>query len=227
MPTLVDLKSAVNGLLNLPTIGSLLKLNSYSREHAFEAYVFALVVKAVRQAGGSSELYGIKSGANPNPAIFRGAPGYMGSTAQDFCFARCTLGEKKFEIHIDVIYVGSSGAMHEVDVSICDLSAANMVRKVPKVQPGTRGLRAAFECKCYDSNLGTALGRSFVGLVSDCGTLKVKSFLTNGKSQGLARYFSKSKGPQVYFRVSPLATTDAERFVLNVEQILRQWASIN
>ena len=226
MPTLTDLRNAVDTLLGLPAIPSVLQLNSNTRDRAFEAYVFSLVVQAVRQAGGTAELRGITTGANPKPAIFRGAPGYMGSTAQDFCFARCVLGTKEFEVHVDVIYVGGSGATHEVDVSLYDRLAADAVRQTPGLQPGTRGLRAAFECKFYDSNLGTALGRAFVGLVSDCGQLKVKDFVTNGQSQGLARYFSKSSGPQAYFRVSPLVTTDADRLVGNIEQALRQWASV-
>lgn len=226
MPTLTDLRTAVDTLLGLPAMASVLQLNSNTRERAFEAYVFSLLVRAVRQAGGTVELRGVTSGANPNPVVFRGAPGYMGSRAQNFCFARCKLHGKEFEIHIDVLYVGNSGATHEIDVSIYDRSAADAVRASPGLQPGTRSLRAAFECKFYDSNLGTALGRAFFGLVSDCGQLKAKKFVTNGQSQGRARYFSKSGGPQAYFRVSPLVAADSDRFVRNVEQALRQWAGV-
>lgn len=227
MPTLADLRTAVDTLLGLPATSSVLRLNSNTRERAFEAYVFSLLIQAVRQAGGTVGLQGVTSGANPNPVVFRGAPGYMGSRAQDFCFARCNLHGKEFEIHVGVIYVGSSGATHEVDVSIYDRSAADTVRGSPGLQPGARRLRAAFECKFYDSQLGTALGRAFVGLVSDCGQLKAKKFVTNGQSQGLARYFSKSGGPQAYFRVSPLIADVSARFVHNVEQALRQWAGVS
>jgi hypothetical protein len=226
MATLSDLRNAVSGILAVPGVPAVLKLNSNTRERAFEAYVFSLVVQAVRQAGGNAELHGVNTGLNPNPIVFRGAPGYMGSTAQDFCFGRCTLNNFEFEIHVDVIYVGSSGATHEVDVSVYDKAAADTVRQSPGMQPGTRSLRAAIECKCYDSNLGTALGRAFVGLVSDCGQLKAKDFVTNGQSQGLARYFSKSSGPRSYFGVSPIVANNANRFVHNVEQALRQWAGV-
>lgn len=226
MATLNQLRSAVAAILAVPGVPSILQLNSNTRERAFEAYVFSLVVQAVQQAGGTVEIHGANSGLNPNPMVFRGAPGYMGSTSQDFCFARCTLNSLEFEIHVDVIYVGGSGATHEVDVSIYDKSAADTVRQSPGMQPGTRALRAAFECKCYDSNLGTALGRAFVGLVSDCGQLKARDFVTNGQSQGLARYFSKSSGPRSYFEVSPIIANNANRFVHNVEQALRQWAGV-
>ena len=226
MATLNDLRAAVTGILALPAVPNILKLNSNTRERAFEAYVFSLVVQAVQQAGGNVQLHGVKSGANPNLVVFRGAPGYMGSTAQNFCFARCSLNNREYEIHVDVIYVGGSGATHEVDVSIYDRSAADAVRQNPGMQPGTRSLRAAFECKCYDSNLGTALGRAFVGLVSDCGQLKARSFVTSGQSRELARYFSKSSGRQIYFQVSPIIADNADRFVHNVEQTLRQWAGV-
>lgn len=209
MATLADLRSAVASILALPSVPGILQLNSNTRERAFEAYVFSLVVQAVRQAGGTADLYGINTGLDPNPVIFRGAPGYMGSRAQDFCFARCSLNGLDFEVHVDVIYVGGSGATHEVDVSIYDANAADAVRQMPGAQPRTRSLRAAFECKCYDSNLGTALGRGFVGLVADCGQLKIRDFVTNGHSQGLARYFSKSGGPNSFFGVSPVVPTDA------------------
>ena len=192
MATLADLRAAITQVFAQSAVTGILQLNSNTRERAFEAYVFSLVVLAVQQAGGTVELHGIVTGQNPNPLVFRGAPGYMRSTAQDFCYARCLLNGKEFEIHVDVIYVGGSGATHEVDVSVYDRSAADTVRQTPGLQPGTSKLRAAFECKFYDSSLGTALGRAFYGLVADCGRLNTKVFVTNGQSSGLARYFSKA-----------------------------------
>lgn len=228
MATLHDLRNAIFGLLGHPKVPTILQLNNNTRERAFEAYIFSLVVQAVRQAGGTVEIRGINSGPNPNPIVFRGSPGYMGSRAQNFCFAHCTLNSLEFEIHVDIIYVGSSGATHEIDVSIYEAKAANRVRRNPGTQPRARHLRAAFECKCYDSKLGTALGRGFVGLVADCRPTKIKDFVTNGQSKSLALYFTKQGGPGRHFRVSPIApnNTHADRFVRNVEQVLQQWAGV-
>src|SRR5690242_9641248 len=108
MPTLQDLRNAVNTLLGLPGIGAVLQLNSATRERAFEAYVFALVVTAVREAHGNAEIWGIINGLNPPVVVFRGGPGRLGSNAQDFAFALCQLGQKTFEIHVDVQYEGGS-----------------------------------------------------------------------------------------------------------------------
>jgi hypothetical protein len=225
MATVQDLVDAVDQLLNLSATRTALQLNRPTRERAFEAYVFSLVLRAVRQAGGTVEIKAILSGTNPNPIVFRGAPGQMSSTAQDFAYARCVLAGYAFEVHVDVEYLGSSGATHEVDVSIYNADGADRTRMFGAL-PGVRYLYGAVECKFYDSTLGTALGRAFVGLVDDCGALQVKCFATNGQSNGLARYFTQGRRPQPFFELSPLRPAVESRFVGHVEQALRKWRGI-
>ena len=226
MASLEELRTAVIDILSLPHVSDILQLNSNTKARAFEAYVFALVVRAARRAGSSAQIMGARTGVNPNPVVFRGSPGHMGSAHQDFCFAKCVLNGVEFEIHVGVIYRGNSGATHEVDVSIYNGVAATSIRYHRTRLPGTRHLHGAFECKCYDSNLDMDLGRAFVGLVSDCGSLRACDFLTNGRSRNLAAYFSKRGRPSVYFEVSPVIPDSAERFVSNLEQVLRQWARV-
>lgn len=226
MPTLTDLQNAVTSLLDLPGIPATLQLNSTTRERAFEAYVLSLLVRAVRQAGGSAIMHGRNTGPNPAVVVFRGGPGMLGSDAQDYAYALCGLGNKSFEIHADVKYEGSSGAVHEIDVSLYDHSAADRVRLTPTSFAKTNKLHGAVECKFYDSSLGVVLGRTFVGLVDDCGTLRMRAFATNGHSVGLARYFTPQKRPQRYFGLSPLQPAIESSFVSVAEQILRQWAGV-
>jgi hypothetical protein len=228
MATLAELRAAVAQLLAAPGVQPVLQLNSNTRERAFEAYVFALGVRAVLQAGGVVELRGINTGPNPNPVVFRGSPGMLGSTQQNFCYAACTLNGKTFELHVDVRYEGSSGATHEVDVSICDHNRADSVRFAGAgTFPTSRALLGAFECKFYDSDLGTDLGREFVGLLDDCGNLKIKpAFVTNGHNDALASYFTHNRRPAPFFGVSPTTTQHSDRFVAIVEQALRQWAGV-
>jgi hypothetical protein len=226
MATLNDLRAAIVQILGLPNVAGVLQLNSNTRERAFECYVFALVLRAVQEAGGTVELRGIVSGPNPNPVVFRGGPGHLGSQAQDFCYARCSLNGREFEAHVDVVYLGSSGAAHEVDVSLCDRAVGEAARQTPGLLPNTRGLRSAIECKFYDSQLGTVLGRTFVGLVDDCGRLVFKTFVTNGQSAPLAAYLSKNARPQPFFAVSPLIPGNRDRLVRVIEQALRQWAGV-
>ena len=124
------------------------------------------------------------------------------------------------------MYLGTSGAAHEIDVWLCDQAVGDTVRQTPGVLPNTRGPRRAIECKFYDSHLATVLGRTFVGLVDDCGAVVVKTFVTNGQNPPLAAYLSKKARPQPFFAVSPLIPRHRDRFVNVVEQALRQWAGV-
>lgn len=225
MATLADLIQAVNSLLQLSGVAATLQLNNNTRERAFEAYIFGLVLQAVQSAGGTVQLCGVTSGPNPPVLVFRGAPGQMSSRLQDFCYARCTLNGKTFEVHVDVKYEGGSRATHEVDVSLFDGGKADNVRNTG-VLPAASGLLGAVECKFYDSSLGTILGRAFVGLVSDFSGTKIRCFVTNGTGQGIAQYFSTKSRPEPFFGVSPLVPGPRERFVHSVEQGLRKWAGV-
>lgn len=224
--TFDDLVAATEALLQLPATKKAIQLNSATREHAFEAFVFSLVLKAVKAAGGQVQLVGINSGPNPNPIVFRGGPGQMSSRAKDFVYGLCTLNGSTFEVHVDVQYAGASTATHEIDVSIFDAEEANRVRQARRL-PGIRKLNGAIECKFYDSSLGTGLGRAFVGLVSDCGSLRVNSFVTNGRHQGLAKYLTRKSRPQPFFELSPLNPNVVARFVRDVEQSIRKWLGVN
>jgi len=226
MATLADLQNAITVLLGLPGVPGVLQLNGATRERAFEAYVFSLLVSAIQQAGGTAVVHGRNSGPDPVPVVFRGGPGLLGSSAQDFAYALCQLDGKDFEIHVDVQYEGGSGAIHELDVSIYDHDAAERVRQTPNVFAKTGKLYGGFECKFYDSTLGTTLGRTFVGLVDDCGTLQIRAFATNGLSQSLVRYFSPKKRPDRFFRLSPLRPVEEADFVSFVKRVLGKWAGV-
>ena len=222
---LAALKTAIDKLLALKATKQLLQLNNNTCERAFEAYIFSLCCDAVRSAGGTVTLTGIKSGANPPIVVFRGAPGSMASNNQNFVYANCTLNQKSFEIHVDVEYQGTSGALHEIDVSICDHSHATAVRQTSATPKGAGGkLLAAFECKFYESTPGVNLGRTFVGLVSDCGSLRLRGFISNVPSDKLKQYFSKTTRPEPFLGLNPTNTEAEERFVRNVEQVLRKWS---
>jgi len=82
----------------------------------------------------------------------------------------------------------------------------------------------AFECKFYENAPSVGLGRTFVGLVSDCGTLRMKAFVANLQSGNLRRYFSKNDRPEPFLGLVPTDTSSEERFIRNVEQELVKWA---
>jgi hypothetical protein len=222
---LAALRTAIMSLLALPATGRLLQLNSNTCERAYEAYIFSLCCEAVRRAGGTVQLTGIQSGPSPTPVVFRGAPGSMASRDQDFAYASCSLRGKRFEVHVDVEYEGSSRVLHEVDVSMCDGNHADTVRATRAAPKATgRGLLMAFECKFYESTPGVSLGRTFVGLISDCGSLRLRGFAANLLSDKLRQYFSKSSRPQPFLGLNPTDPESEDRFIRSVEQELRRWA---
>jgi len=222
---LAVLKAAIDNLLQLSAAKQILTLNSNTCERAFEAYVFCLCCDAVRRAGGTVILTGIQSGPDPKVIAFRGAPGSMASNSQDFVYADCTLNQRRFEIHVDVEYQGTSGALHEIDVSFCDHRHASAVRSTAATPKAIGNkLLLAFECKFYESSPGVSLGRTFVGLVSDCGALRLKGFVSNLPSEKLNQYLSKTTRPEPFLGLNPSNGAGEERFIRNVEQVLRKWA---
>ena len=225
MPTLSQLKQTIDNLLALSAANQLLQLNSNTCERAYEAYVFSLCATAVVNAGGTTTLTGINSGPSPSIAVFRGAPGDMASTAQDFCYMDCLLGQKRFEIHVDVVYEGQSGASHELDVSICESGHAQDVRQSGRAPRTNKYLVAAIECKFYQSTPGVALARTFVGLVKDCSPNRFNAFVSNQTSGGLDSFLSTAWAPKPFTDLTPLNPQSESRFVANLEQVLRQWAA--
>lgn len=225
MTTLNELRTAIDSLLNLPAVGSLLCLNSNTCERAYEAYLFSLCIEAVRRAGGSVTLMGINSGSNPPTIILRGAPGTMASRDQDFCYARCHLGAMEFEIHVDVEYEGQSGATHEIDVSICDKQHCDSARATRRLPRTRKNLIMLFECKFYSEPPGVALARTFVGLRSDCTSYQLTGFVSNLSTQNLKNYLSKKDRPKP-FNVVPADTDSEELFIRSVEVELRRWAKV-
>ncbi|MEL7241405.1 MAG: hypothetical protein AAGM40_03520 [Cyanobacteria bacterium J06573_2] len=219
-----DLRNAIDRLLQLPASRRLLQLNSNTEERAYEAYILALCCEAVKNQGGQVTITGINTGSSPLTIVLRGGPGSMSSTHQNFCFVECTLRNKSFEIHVDVEYVGQSGATHEIDVSIYDSQAANNVRSTRNSPRTNKSLIAAIECKFYSSQPGVSLARTFVGLVTDCTSNKFKAFVSNRSSPGLERFLSKANSPEPFSDLSPLDRNSEERFVRYLEQVLRKWA---
>lgn len=225
MPTLAELKAQVDKLFNISPVRSILVLNSNTRERAYEAYIAGLCSEAVRLAGGQATTRGIKTGTNPTTIVFRGAPGHMASTLQDFCYIECDLNGKEFEIHLDVEFEGNSKANHEIDVSFYDKKSADRVRNNRGFPKTNNKLLMAFECKFYTSSLpSTILGRSFFGLISDCSSsIKLCGFVSNSASYNLKKYISNKK-IEPFTDVTPLNHDSEERFIRFVEQKLRKWA---
>jgi len=225
MVTKGEIKREITSLLQNSKVKTGLRLNSDTIERAYEAYILALCKKAVIEADGTAILRGIVSGDNPNPIVFRGAPGDMSSRDQNFCYVYCKLNEKEFEIHLDVQYQGSSGASHEIDVSIYSAQSANTVRSTRRLPKTNNNLLMTFECKFYTrSTPSTGLARGFAGLVKDCSANRLNAFVSNNASLNLKKYFSNKHNLEPFVDLDPANKASEDRFVRTIEQALRKWA---
>src|SRR5258708_8057978 len=116
MATLIDLQNAIDALLAHPAGPGSYQLVQPVEEKAYEAYVFGLCLRAVRELGVLPLLRGIA--AIPNPFIFRGAPGQIHSRYKNYGYASFPLNRQEFELHAGVAFLATSGLPPELDVSI-------------------------------------------------------------------------------------------------------------
>ena len=227
--TIDDIKNEISRLLSFPAAKQNLQLNDNSLDRAYEAYVWSLCKRAVEKAGGTAKLVG-RDGNPTRNIVLRGAPGHMASNRQDFCYIKCCLNGKEFEIHLDVQYEGRSHVLHEVDVSIYDHADAEKVRRFAR-QPSSKGLIAMVECKFYQTTPpGIALGRQFIGLISDFTGGEMNAFVSN-KSTPSLKNFLKYKSQRYRRNIKfftdlvPGSGTAEQRFVNYLEIVLVQWST--
>src|SRR5579872_2863895 len=187
MASLSDLQVAIDALLNHPLGIGHYRLIRPIEEKVYEAYVFGLCLRAVRELSVTPVLRGITG--PPVPFVFRGAPGQIHSQARNYGFAEFGLNGEDFEIHAGVEFTGASGMTHELDVCIMRAEDADQCRRQPD-DPPSASLVAGFECKFYAGNLHKGLGRAFVGLIDDMGSnLRLSGFCSNSVHPQLLEYF--------------------------------------
>lgn len=226
MTTPADLISAIDSLLSHPAgIGSFALANNVA-EKAYEAYVFGLCLRAARELGGSPMLVNIKGVENPNPFIFRGAPGQIHSAHKDYGYASFELNGTKLEVHAGVEFEGTSKTTHEVDVAVMKAEEAERCRTVPS-DPAVAALIGGWECKFYGKRLDKHLGRAFVGLIDDAGTvIRLSGMCSNSESPQLKLYFKPQRRPFPHFKLTPLNKSNEDIFVNMLKAELKKMTGV-
>jgi len=220
MATLNDLETAIDTLLRHPLGVSQFQLVQRVEAKAYEAYIFGLSLRAVRELNVTPVLRGISG--TPTPFIFRGAPGQIYSTARNYGYAEFSVNGQDFEIHAGVEFRGTSAMTHELDVCIMRASYASSCRLQPD-DPPSESLVAGWECKFYGGNLDKGLGRAFVGLFADMGTkYRLSGFCSNSTHPQLKDYFSLKGRPFPHFRLTPLEPSNEDIFVNQVKGELKK-----
>jgi hypothetical protein len=218
--TLTDLENAIDALLGHPLGIGQYQLVRRVAEKAYEAYVFGLCLRAVRELGATPVLRGISG--PPIPFVFRGGPGQIHSTSRNYGYAEFSLNGEDFEIHVGVEFKGSSGMTHELDVCIMRADDADRCRLQPD-DPPSASLVAGFECKFYPGSLDKGLGRSFVGLIDDMGTnLRLSGFCSNSSHIQLKDYFQPQGRPHPHFNMTPLEPSNEDIFVNQIKGAIKK-----
>lgn len=217
---MAELEAAIDALLDHPRGVGWYQLIQRVEEKAYEAYIFGLCLRAVRELGVTPVLRGISG--PPNPFVFRGGPGQIHSTAKNYGYADFSLNGFDFEIHADVEFKGTSGMTHELDVCIMRGNDAVQCRREPD-DPPPSSVIAGWECKFYAGNLKKGLGRAFVGLVDDMGAnLRVSGFCSNSVHPQLRDYFQPQRRPHPHFCLTPLQPSNENIFVNQIKGELKK-----
>jgi len=220
MATLGDLQNAIDLLLDHPLGINQYRLARQVESKAYEAYIFGLCLRAVRELNVTPVLCGING--TPAPFLFRGAPGQIHSKAKNYGYATFSINGQDFEIHAGVEFKGASETTHELDVCIMRAKDAVQCRDQPD-DPPSASLVAGWECKFYDNNLPKLLGRAFVGLIDDMGTnVRLSGFCSNLSHPQLKLYFKPQRRPDRHFELTPLSPRNENIFVNQIAGVLKK-----
>ena len=224
MATLRDYMDAVDRLLDHRLGVSYFRSVQQNRGKIYEAYVFGLCLRAVRELHASVDLRAIDG--PPNPFIFRGAPGQIYSKRMNYGYAWFSLNESEFEIHSGIEYRGTSEMTHEIDVSILRGPDAEKCRNSRSLgEPPAKTLVGIWECKFHSAHLPKAEGRTFVGLLDDMGaSFRLRGLCSNLRSEQLGLYFSKRNRPHPHFALTPLDPANEDNFVEHIKTELNKLA---
>ena len=165
----------------------------------FEGYIFALLLEEASNVRASVVCVDTLGNTPPPVCTFRTNPGYIKSDDQ-YTYALISFpGSRKpsLEAHVGIYVAGKSKVKHECDVALLFSSEAEACRQHHRsfsrvALPRYTQVLLSIECKYYnDEEIGIALARSFIGLVTD---LRVKNafFVTNKATRFSWKTFDRS-----------------------------------
>ena len=135
----------------------------------YEAYLFALVLKAARAQGYSISVQN-PDGSPATSLHLRRGPGRLtsvGATSRPFTHAVLRTGTRPdLELHTGIRIVGKSLVLHEADVLLIPAADADRCRAA-LVDPPSRTAHLVIEAKYYTQPVTISTGREFLGLRKD------------------------------------------------------------
>jgi hypothetical protein len=185
----------------------------------YEAALFALLIQALRDAGGDVLL--TSNGWQAVSGLcFRRSPGNLWLGAFTYGVARFDSHPKELEAHLGVYVAGASGVAHECDVALIDRQEAERSR-AGGVHPRRAGLVAAIEAKHYVSSPGIGVGRGFLGLSAELGQRKCSLGFPAKGSSSLTALIAR-KPSECFDELIPTQPA-AGRLKARLDQEIRNW----
>ena len=200
-----SLQNTLNRISGSP-MKTILKNNA---EHsAYEVYVFSLILKAIKNIASDNKI--TFENLDSGKFVARGGPGRLELNRSSY--ALFTYRNKEYEVHIDIEVEGTSGMIHEIDISIVDSERANNCRQVGSI-PTAPSVKVAFECKYYGNKLNKSLIRTYVGLLDDMGNILFSGFVSNLDNEDIQLYCSKKNRPYFLSSLAPWEKKEQTIFV--------------
>lgn len=154
MVNLTDLKKAASALAEAFPLST----RAYSAGKLYEAWLMLELGLTLRRFGWEATWID-PSKTLPSTMRFRGGPSHLYNHILPAPgYLRLTKGQKRFEMHNSVRFMGFSRTLHEVDISVIKETDASVCRQ-HKIDP--RGLpELALELKHYTDDISLGLIRS-------------------------------------------------------------------
>jgi len=185
----------------------------------YEASLFALVVQASEDAGGTVLI--TNDGTRRATALcFRRSPGNLWAGTFTHAVVGFQSSLKRLEAHLGIYVAGASGVAHECDVALLDQVEADRSR-AGGVHPRRRRLVASIEAKHYVASPGIGVGRGFLGLSAELGQQKCSLGFPAKSSANLAALIARK--PSECFDELCLGNAAAIRMRGHLDQEIRNW----
>lgn len=215
MTSLADLRRAYDQVLK----GSYPASSAEKANDAFEVYVLSLVLQAAKSEGASIYFESMAGINNPAYLVFRTSPGNIYSKAKDYTHALIKFSsDLVYEAHIGIYISGTSGVLHECDVSVLKSDEGNFCRR-NRVHPKKANTILTAECKFYSGNLGIALGREFLGATMDLGKDN-RFFVSNSQGDNLDKILAHH-GRKHYLGLRPSLSDTEEQMIALFREVFR------
>lgn len=207
-------------------LGAAITPNLTTQSHGFdlyEAYVFALGIRAVRNL----HLQVVYKNTDRRVApvfLFRTSPGNIARGLYTHAEIDLGRGKPAIEAHVGVRVMGLSKIDHELDYSVLLKEEAEFCRR-NDVLPRHNKVILAAECKFYtEHGVGIAMGRGFLGLSDELGH-RDTFFVMNRPAPRVDRLLDKHNRWGCFSPVVPGSPEEQNRLIGSIQTVLKKYRS--